>query len=66
VVYQINLEMAWLLLVPGDATHGDVTGQSVGVFGTVAWQARLVLPDPSQNAPDGRDADLLQLLEQFG
>ena len=39
---QIHFKVAWLLLVPGDSFHGDVSGYLMGTFRAFAGKARLV------------------------
>jgi hypothetical protein len=60
---QIRFEAAWLLFIPGDASHGDAWGQLAGALRVFAGEARLVSWDSSQDTLDGRDADLVQLLQ---
>jgi hypothetical protein len=64
MVDQVYLEVARLLLVPGESLRGDLLGQ--GVAWTRCWtrQAWFILSDPFETSLDGGEADAIQLIQQ--
>jgi len=64
VVDQIRFAVAWLLLIPGDAFHGDALGEPIDASRSSTRKARLVSWDASQDTLDGGDTDLIQLLQE--
>jgi hypothetical protein len=64
MVDQVDFEVAGLLLIPGDAFHGDVLGDLAGVLRTFAGETRLVSRDAGQDALGSGDTHLVQLLQQ--
>ena len=66
VMDQIGLNVASGLLVPGDASRGNVAYDANGPPGAFEWQAWYILPDPSQDALDCRYTDAVQLFQPVG
>jgi len=52
MVDEVHLEVAELSLIPGDASHGNVTGQTVAGLGLRARQARLILTKTFEDTLD--------------
>lgn len=63
---QIHLEMAGLLLIPGDAPHGNLAFQPMGAPGASANQAGFILPDALEDTSHRGGAYAAQLIQQLG
>ena len=61
MMHQVHLEMTGLLKIPGQAQRRNVLQQAQCLLGFTPRQPPFVLPQPGQDALDGRDADLAQL-----
>ena len=58
----VYFEMPWLLFVPRDPSHGDLSGYPIGLGRAFARQARLILSEAAQEPPYRGHADLAQLI----
>jgi hypothetical protein len=57
VVDGVDLKMAWLLFVPRDSSHRDLSGYLVGLRRPLPRQPGLILSNATQDAPHRGDAD---------